>query len=657
MAAITSNSTDRDNDGVRPKQGLAVRPLPALAKTIAMRRLAETLEQRGHHPSAAQAIAVAVCDPASVRRQLEQPGELRVAGGTLELIYTSVWAPAALIYPTNARTLPAFSYPIEERGGRRIPLQKPVVAADDARELTMSVRDRAELVGALDLELGYLRDHNDLFSSISEHGVREPLTLIPLMIEFGSRAHDKLRSTGPGSTSHDSSLCLLAAVDGSSRVAAVYQAQELEPNEVVFHLGGNDRLLRQRVQRVLALLTQDVQDLETEDLARLRTLVLPAAIIVGFRPDPDSQMDLSGAIDSRLGSLHIDPPKEWSTASRIDVQADTVLQLLIDKGRITESEGEWLAGRLTADEATALGFPRWPDVRAARLLQVVQKYKRTVGDALRSLVSRRVTVRMQDRIDVAAEAALRPFRSQLSDAAASAARNVLQTTFAMPELAQPWQAHLEPRKANEVCEAALLELREDGRPGPVARELLVLGLYWMSRYGLIRKTTRGGETDRRNISEVLTQMVYTEHGIRLLHRIVLDGRAGRVPRRIDGDGKFVLSADGDYLPVTERWMRASWPSDSVSDSSRNGSEDSVMSPEADLMHHQAQLRTRVSDLAAAVRGLEQPVDQSGTPIVKAQGLATNYVDELLSILFEVSGQLSLYRQLSIGQSEPEPPTD
>jgi hypothetical protein len=629
----------------RATASLIVRPLPSLAKSLAVRRLAEMLEQRGHHPHAAQAIAVGVCDPAVVRRQLEQPGELRVAEGTLEVIYTSVWAPSVLTYPTNARALPAFSYPIEGRADRRNPLTRPIAAEDGASELVLRVRDRVELVGVLDLELSYLRDHNNLFESVIEHGVREPLTLVPLTIE--QSGHD-----GKGSSNHDTSVCVLTAVDGSSRTAAVYQAQKLEPTEILFHLAGNDRLLRQRVQHVLALLDEEVSRLEVDELARLRTLVLPAAIVVGFRPDPGSRMDLAGAIESRLGSLHVDPPREWSTASRLDVQVDAVLQHLVDRGHIPQAEGEWLAGRLTPDEAQEHGFTKYPDVRAARWLELVNEQKRIVSMALRSLVSRRIVVRRQDRVEVAAEAALRPFRSRLSESAASAARNVLQTTFAMPELMKPWQVHTQPRKSVQIRDEAMRELQDDGRPGPATRELLVLALYWMSRYSLIRKTTRGGEADRRNISDVLTQLLHTQHGVIALHRIVLDGRNGRVPRRVDAVGGFILSADGEGLPVSEQWIRANWrPAGSSTTSASGSDEEPPMSPEADLARRRARLRASIAEVTGEMHGLEQPKDQEGTPLVRMQGLPLDYVNEVMSMLFEIQGRLSYYRQVAIDHGD------
>ena len=79
-----------------------VSTLPELAKLPAINRLADALVSRGLHHHAARTIAYAVCDPSTARRQLEQPAEVRVTGGTLEVLHTRVWDPAVPREPADA---------------------------------------------------------------------------------------------------------------------------------------------------------------------------------------------------------------------------------------------------------------------------------------------------------------------------------------------------------------------------------------------------------------------------------------------------------------------------------------------------------------------------------------------------------------------------
>ncbi|MDP9164593.1 MAG: hypothetical protein M3O32_00740 [Actinomycetota bacterium] len=627
---MTSMTSDTSMSSARP----LLRPLPPLPKITAVRRLAAALEELGHHPYAATAISLAVCDPSAVRRQLEQPGELRVAQGSLHVIHTSVWAPGVLPYPNNPRVLPAFAYAISGDNDRRTPLPRLGETGPSARELTTSV-DRRELIGALDTGLAYLRDHNNLLESVAEYGVREPLTLVPLVIE-----PDPTSDAGEG-------VAVLAAVDGSSRTAAVYQLQGLEPAEVLLQLAGSGRLLRQRVQRDLALLDRDARELEEGDVARLRTLVVPAVLVLGFTPDPGVNAGLAAAVESRLGSLHVDPPKEWSAASKFDVQVDAVLQALVDSGELDEGEGEWLAGRLTPSEVVAAGLPAGEDTRAARLLELVHDRKRTVNAALRSLSTRRTRIFAADRVNVAVEAAIRPYRSSLPEVKVTAARNALQTAYGMQELQKPWSVHRSARRFGDVRIAALKEFQTSGQPGPLARELLVLGLYWLCRFGLIRKATRGGDIDRRSITDVLEEMVHTEHGILLLVRVVLDGRAGRTPRRVDPDGSLAAGPTGGDLPCDEAWIRKTWPGSSSSggDEPTPGPEP-IDSPEAVLARRRRELKQHVDELARAEKGLLAPVTDLGDPLIQTVGLPVSYVDEIVPVLSRVLARLTFYSDIA-----------
>lgn len=617
------------------RRSLDVPPLPDLPKTLAVRRLTDTLVAKGHHRHGAAAISRAVCDPSTVRRQLEQPGEWRVDGGYLQIVHTSVWTPAVTPHPTNARAIPAFAYRSEGRADRRPRLAEAVASPDaDACELVLTANSTAELMTSLDLQLSYLQGHNDLLESISSVGIREPVLLAPLVLQT---------SDSDQVVDEDDAPAILSAVDGSSRIAAAYRAQKLEPYEVIYKLS-NERLLRQRIQAVLSLLQRDRQALDDSDVAQLRTIVVPAAIIVGFRPDNDSNADLSTAVASRVGSIHVSPPQAWSEASRLDVQLDAVIAQLLRFDKIDEDESEWLAGDLTSREAELAGFSPHADVRAAHLLRLMDNELFSIRTALRSVSTvSRVTRKL--RMSLAVEGAMRTFRSKLNDAQARSARALLFALFSMDELKQPWTLEIpQNRTVGTVKSAGLKEVKERGAPGPNVRELIALAAYWLARYKIVRPATRGGEADRRDITNVLLQAAHTPHGVQMLVQIIVDGRRSIRPRRVDAAGNVILAADGTELVVDESWIRETWPS-SQPTSGHSNTHEPPLSPEAQLAALRATLLEKVAEATQAVDALAGPEGEDGEAIVDSIGLPPSYVDGILSDLYGLQTRLIRFRVL------------
>ena len=614
-----------------------VRPLPDLAKTLSVRRLSETLVDLGHRPEAADAVANAVCDPTAVRRQLAQPGEMRVADGYLQVVYTSVWTFGVLPYPNNPRTLPAFAHPVAGKSARRRPLPRETDSADGSPELVLHA-GRADLIGALDTEVDYLETHNPLQDSIADHGVREPVLLVPLRLtDDGGQTPPWTRST-------------LVAVDGSSRTAAAYKLLDVDPAAAVSRLIGNGRGIRQAVSDVLALSKRDASTLDLSDLHRLRSLVLPAVLIVGFTPDPGKPASLKAAIDSRLGSIHIEPPREWTPASRLDVQVDAVLAALVDDGAVDEAEGAWLTGDLTPGEAKSQGFSEIEDLRSARLLEVIDSHRGVSNAALKKFSTRR-TIRPADRTAIAVEAAIRPFRSGLSEQRAASARSTLLAIWTMSLVGSRDRVPVFPtRRAADVVEDALAELDLVGTPGANCRRLLVLASYWLVKHNLIRKATRGGDKDRRAVTDVLDQMIRTEQGIYLLNRVVVDGRAGRVPQAVDADGHRLRTAADEPVIATEAWIRSTWPP-ATTDGDEAGADEPLpalpATPEAQLLQRRSSAASAIRSAGKFVADLDGPRHDGAHPLVRLQGLPPSFVDDLIAELTRMLGRLSAYRDVAV----------
>jgi hypothetical protein len=610
--------------------GSRVAALPDLPKMVAVNRLATSLDDRGLHSHAAAAIAVSVCDPTTVRRQLAAPGRLRVDGGYLEVVQTEIWTPAVLAYPTNPRALPAFAYEIEGETGRRTPLPPLEGSADpEAVEVVVPGVRSADLVGALDAQVEYLRRANDLRETVGQLGIREPLLLVPLIID--------LRSEGANNDVDSAeSPAMLAAVDGSSRITAAHAHLGIDPGESLFEYLGRDRALRQKIGTFLKL-THRTGGLTDEELAQCMSLVAPATIIVGFVPDDPESDTLLAAINSRLGALHVDPPKAWSAASRLDVQLDVALHALVGGGHLDPDEAEWLSGRITVDEATGLGFREHPDIRAGYLFETIGHSDSVSGKALRALTARsRITANL--RAEIAAEGAIRGYRSQVSDTQAQAARSLLTAIYMMDEVQGSWTVdpYGEPESAQSIRDEAWKELRDLGGPGPTARLLLVLAAYWLARMRVVPRQTRGGQDDRRDITTVLSLMAKDKRGIRQFIQIIQDGRKGRFPRQVGRTGKMLATSER----LTDTWIRETWSTGKGSAGKRPAA-----TPEAQLNEAAGEVRTTITELKTRIEALKEPKIGDGGPLVDTNGLDTELVTAMLADLVEVQMRLSVLKHI------------
>jgi hypothetical protein len=611
--------------------------LPDLAKTAALRRLASALVDRGLHDHAAAAIASSVCDPTTVRRQLSAPGRLRVDGGYLEIVQTEVWSPSVLVFPTNPRALPAFAYEIEGATGRRNPLP-PLLGSDDpeAVELLVPSVPSSDLVGALDAQVDYLRRANDLREAVGRVGIREPLLLVPLVIDlaWGDSAHEPKQDTDVDVVD---APAMLAAVDGSSRITAAHAHLSIEPADSLFSYLGNERNLRSKIASVIRL-EREREELTLEEAQQCMSLVAPAAIIVGFVPDNPAVDTLLSAINSRLGALHVDPPRAWSAASRLDVQLDAALSALVSGGRLEPSEAEWLSGRMNLQDADDLGFRDSPDIRAAYLFETIGRSDSISGRALRALTARsRITANL--RAEIAAEGAIRGYRSQLNDTQAGAARSLLTAIYMMEEVQQSWE--IDPYNSTTTVsgfrKAALKEFEEAGRPGPNGRLLLVLAGYWLARMRVVPRQTRGGQDDRRDITAVLSLMAHSKHGILQLLQIVVDGRNGQFPRPVSPTGKLT-STDAR---LSDEWIRKTWGPNRK----EAGPKRPAATPEQKLEEAVVDLRSALQDVKGRLEALREPHLGDGGSLVDTIGLKPDAAEAMIKDVLEIQMRLSVLKHV------------
>jgi len=130
----------------RPAQLLET---PALAQ--AARRAAERLQQQFNlSPTAAEAFAAAVVDPAEIRKAADNPEQLYVPGGTLLGLRAQVWTRRVMPDPRNPRVGPARRHPVAVRPGstedaRFRPISDPEPDPDGRPELRLDIQSREHL--------------------------------------------------------------------------------------------------------------------------------------------------------------------------------------------------------------------------------------------------------------------------------------------------------------------------------------------------------------------------------------------------------------------------------------------------------------------------------------------------------------------------------
>lgn len=616
--------------------------LPDLAKMPAVNRLASALTARGLRENTAEAIAVAVCDPSEARRQLEQPATLRVSGGKLEVIYVDVWTPSILLFPENPRMLPYLTYAVESHEGRRRPLP-PANPDSTSPELVMEPVTSAELVEHLDAQVNFLRDNNDLYDSIGSYGIQEPLLLVGLAFEGLSIGND-LPAPLDVDRDDDEWPTILTSVDGNSRLAAAYRHLGLEPSEVVTKLVGSSRAIRQRVGVTLARQRPGAAKSVEADEA-LRALTAPAAIVVGFVPEVAGR-DLLDGLQSRLGAIHVAPPKPWSSASKFDLLLNVALDALqSDLDSYSSSVGvkesayrEWLAGNLTTAEAENAGLDPQPDFRAVALRWWFRKSDQDVSIAIRSLdIAHRVTAPML--ASIAAEGALRSFRSAMTATEADNARRVLSALYQLEDLKGEWSTDdtVGAGSISALTREAIAEVIATRQPGPNARVLMLLAFYWLTRYRVVPLQTRGGQADRRKMVDVVTMMCRTEHGLRVLAQVVEDGRGARAPRAVGKDGKIETKNGQDVL-LSDDWIRRTW-----SKGRRTAVADS---PQADLINRSEELAELIKEVVGAMQSLRVPSAGDGLPLVDTVGLSAKIAAPMLRDLEEIRDDLIELRLIS-----------
>jgi hypothetical protein len=529
----------------RPPQLL---DLPALAQ--ATRRTAERLqEQFNLSAAAAEAFAAAAVDPAEVRKAADNPEHLYVPGGTLLGLRTRVWARRVMPDPRNPRIGPARRHPVAVQPGstedaRFMPIPEPDPDPDSRPELQLAIKSREHLSWASAIAKKFILKDNDWRLSIRNQGVMTEVWLSAVTLE-----HDD--GTMP--------VTVPVTSEGSSRLVACHDILDIRSTDVPY--ARDDRALRAIVRSLNDAITNGPS---VEQAEALRCETIPGLMLVGLEPHPGSTATFATAVRSLVALRHVDFPKPWNEAAKMESIADAVLEGLAREGLVTDREEMWLAGALTASEAVGAGFSADAAVRAARIVRLLTDADPVVHQAIRVAITGQTTkqrITNKFKLQVAAALIMRSVTGTDERQKVSDIHRALQHGFADALASSPWVATY--RSSDEIVAAATKEVESGAEVGPASLELAARAVYPLVVSRQLfpdRGTKDNGQPDRRSPGMVIERMRTNSRGVHQLGQALDDYRAGQRIRAVADDGSAIARVDGTGdQEVTDDWLRRTFP--------------------------------------------------------------------------------------------------
>ena len=540
-----------------------VESLPEYANARSRHSLAVRLADAfGLSEVSASTIANAVVNPTDVRRSIGEPADpeaekIPVPGGTLLGVRTSVWARRIMPDPRNPRTLPSRRHPFAIEPGtgsdnskfKPIPEARPFDFEEPNRgEVAVDIESRHHLTWAAQQAAGYVLAENDWRRSIASQGVMEAVWVV---------ATTYLHQDG------SAAVTALTTAEGSSRTTCVHDLLQIRSSDVPYE--DSESKLRAHIRKLNKIRERGPDGSES---ISLRCERIPALILVGFLPHPQSSSQFSTAVKSLVALRHVDPPKPWGDGPEYESLADEVLAELHRRDLISSTEHAYLSGSCTQAEAKAAHLPDDPVLRAARIVHLFTNHNERVDYAIRVAVTsqstrKRITSKLMH--DLATVLILRAVDDEPSKV--DQIRRYLRHSYGKFIRVQDWEptarshAQLLQDAVGEVERWIGTRAAED--PGPSSVELAVRASYPLvvsGRLNADRGTANNAQPDRRTPGEVLDAMRRSPQGIYQLGRAVLDFAEEQPIRAVDeiGNVKPLSDGSGEQI-ISDIYLRNTFP--------------------------------------------------------------------------------------------------
>ena len=415
---MATNDTISDHNVPAEFEEAGIKPLaygqPELPKATAHKALARQIERDGvkdeagnelakPDPASAEALARMFVHPrTAAAAALRAPLYKHLQAGTVALVHGVIFLTRVNPSLLNPRVSPMLAIPRADSDGRVAAGWAPfdisvdpdaderlMQASGSLDELVESSRQTADKVMAL---------QQDLSKTIGREGIEEPLLIVQTRLDVDGSAQP-VRDHVP------------VAADGGSRITIGQEhladaiGQLLSEKEAFYATKHKRRRALEELERSLrahqpaSLVDDPVAERELRDYlvelsgrpaaelvesgmyAAQRSLVAPAMVVVGFRPNGDAA--IIDAIDQLVSNQHKRGPLQWVPAARALDSRNSVVRALRRQAIIGEGKALLLGPRY--EEATRrFDITDHPDFRIGEVVRVFHggEARKPIRDAI-----------------------------------------------------------------------------------------------------------------------------------------------------------------------------------------------------------------------------------------------------------------------------------
>jgi len=613
----------------------APRPLVAidLPKQAARNNLRKRLvEDFDMEEDAAHVVSQAVVDPAAARAVLKNPLHISVRHGLVKVIRTPIFIPLSTVSPINPR-IGNRRRAINGMGGDGKPLRYRS-AEDGQSVLVIECASKEEMQNRISNAAIAVREeaNAELHDPIFHQGVPQALTLFCARIEHRDGSPHR--------------YCLLAA-DGSSRTSHAQHIIGMDHDEAVYRWpDAPAQEWNGFLGRIVKTQERSEHEVTEEHKAKHRSLVAMADIVIGIEALPGENLDAEESYRSLIGGIHVTRPKEWGTVWEHQTIAEAILKSMREAGVISREEAEYMENG-SAEAANALGYSEHMDERATRILAKLmsRNAREAVSEGYLTIV-RKARLGSNDRSDIAAALMMEGYEAALGERALKTVRSVLERGLRLTEF-RDGTFDASGSDPDDLLEEALESLQRTPEViSDAARELGVIGLYWMAQKGGLKRETVTTGNDAP--SEILRRMMRSPLGLRQLHRAVVDGRAGKSHiLLVDEDGNVIRDATREARVANNEMMRRQFGSypEAVEDVEPSSTSRSVRPPAAQVAAAVEQLQTDLREMKDTMQRIEQ-VTLGDRPYVDVRGVQAGTARVITGELFEITGKLNMWASVN-----------
>lgn len=610
--ASNPNNGEPTVNGERTELSKPLRRVPSVPSADWHKQVRSELKKRGMNDRVAGAISTIWTNPEAVLAQIANPQRRRVPGAYLLVISGSVYTSRLVPDPLNPRNADHVQFALAQADGAPPTTLVPAFAAGEG-ELSIHVDSRAALIEQVDWTVETTRNRNKPVPDIAEQGIMDPPIGVATTVHYASG---------------ETPSTIIIVREGSSRVSHGHHHVGVTAEDVLFTLPRNASSMQAHIDEINSSVSKAIEDILPTERAKIRCAVTDFELIIGVVPDVDGAVDLSQAIKARVAQDHLNTKEPWSDEAKYTALAEECLISARAAGVIpTDADADWLAGRLTAKEATPHKIVPFMDDRAARAIHLFTTSDPQIHNAVRQPIAlvltneptgrtKRVKITTRTKLPLAVELIAREKRGAALDGELTRFRKTL--TDALPSDLQKTVWRPTKRSPEELYKAAVKELEEVKDERPATTELRVRAAYVLAKHGAIRgpRNDEGPGGDRRSAGAVIEALMDTKPGLRHLRQIIEDDRAGLAPRQVDDNGEPRKDGEGKDMPIDNDFLRTKL-------APKEGNPTESLDPAARVHEHyrQAVLTTKdaLRNLEAQMHNLAGLKDGDDVPLIEKEG--------------------------------------